>query len=490
MYRKISNAVMHKLSRALSFTSQGEISSLSDTILLKILLYLPTEDLLSACKVCKKWNQLCSHPMLWRCVDLRCFSKPLHDKSKLEHVADYYLAHKVVTLDMSAFTVPQSVLNLLATTCPDLRKLVLKSVTLTKEQGDQVQFPTKLSYLDIRYSHGPIEVYKEMSQHLNNINWLGICDGLILAISNEQTKPNAFLNLENLEKLDVSHCKLMRDSFLFKFSSCQKLRLLSLRKCALITGESLPIMIARLKGLETLILDETSVQDEYLELVDWKNTNIKYLELGWCPLITTSGLQSYLPKVAQMPQLEYLGLCNIGQGKALTDANLEQLALQLQQDTCPKLHSLNISFSNNITDDGLEKFENMFYIETVDVSKCAQLTEDDDEGITFQAITEDSTDVFENGVNSNTKAREDVDAKTRRNSSRTSLSSMGEVFRRRSTSGTSLSSMNDMYRPRNGSRVSLSSMGEDAPRIRRRSSRGSFSTIQFAMSNYTLETPL
>lgn len=495
LYRKVSNAVLRKISRALSFNDEGGISSMNDTLLLNVFFYLPTSDLLCVSKVCKRWNQLASHPMLWKSVDLRRYSKPLHDKFQLQYVAKSYLAYKVITLDMSGFTVPQTILNTLTTSCPDLKKLVFKSVTFCKDDDDnQMLFPANLEYLDVRYSHGPIAVYQAMARQFSNLQWLGMCDALLLALSNEQSVPNAFASLQKLEKLDMTHCQLVKDTFLFKFCPCQNLRLLSLRKCLNISGESLPVLIARLNGLETLILDGTSVHDEYLKLVEWKNTNIKYLELGWCTFITTDGLQAFLPKIAQIPTLEYLGLCNVGQGQALTDNVLKEFAQQLQQGTCPKLHSLNLSFSKQITDEGLATFENMHYIDTLDVTKCAQITEDDDDECIFFGAPEnkESTGICE--VISEEKgsipymADSPVQASPRRNSSRNSVSSQGEVFRTRTSSRTSLSSMNDIYRSRN---ASVSSMGDDGmPRMRRRSSRGSFSTIQFALSNYTLETPL
>ncbi|KAK3753783.1 hypothetical protein QZH41_006470 [Actinostola sp. cb2023] len=256
-------------------------------------------------------------------------------------------------------------------------------------------FPAELEYLDVRYSHGHKTIYQAMTRHLDNLKWLGMCDALFLAMSKEQPLRQNTTS-RHLEKLDMSHCRLVKDAFIAMFSSCKNLKLLNLRKCFNIYGESLPGLVASLTCLETLILDGTSVDDKCLQLVDWRNTKIKYLEVGWCPLITTEGLQYALPKIAQISSLEYLGLCRIGQGQALTDYNLEQLAIQLQRDTCPRLQSLNLSFSDKITDEGLANFENLYHIEALDVITSL---EEEDEVVLSVDKSKQSIGVFEDAAN-------------------------------------------------------------------------------------------
>jgi hypothetical protein len=64
-----------------------------------------------------------------------------------------------------------------------------------------------------------------------------------------------------------------------------------------------------------------------------------------------------------MLHLEYLGLFRVGEGNSLTDSNLERFAIQLKDERCPALRSLNLSFSDTITDRGVEIFKKIYPIE-------------------------------------------------------------------------------------------------------------------------------
>ncbi|XP_031561301.1 F-box/LRR-repeat protein 7-like [Actinia tenebrosa] len=448
LVRKLSNAVIYNITRALSVNEEDrqdegeessrpgsvQISALNESTILKIFQYLSISELINTSLVCKRWQHLSFDGSLWRNVDLRHFAQTLHDEQALRFVTNAYLVQKVETLDLSGFNVSHMTLNSLASNCPDLRKLVLKSVTFSIHEEDaekEVLFPADLEHLDIRYSHGDAAVYQAMARSLTKVKWLGLCDAFVLAVTAQQTLQQTVSSLEKLEKLDLTHCNLAKDEFVEAFGVCCRLKVLSLRKCTHIEGEFLPKIIPQLPCLETLILNSTSIEDEPLNEVDWVNSKIKYLDIGCCPLISSKGLDSLLPIVAQMPYLEYFGLCRVGEGRALTDDNLQSFAKQLQIGTCPALKSLNLSLSNNITDEGVESFQKAYPIETLDVSNCSQITDDDD-------------DVFE---------------------------------------------LTNERKPSVTDSV-ISTMSDEGQKLTRKRSRGSFSTVQFALSNYSLETPL
>lgn len=152
-------------------------------------------------------------------------------------------------------------------------------MTLKRKTIKKILFPADLEHLDVRYSYGNAAVYKAMARNLSNVKWLGLCDAFVLALKNEPTLPLIVSRLEKLEKLDLSHCRLAKDTFIELFNICHKLKVLNLRKCLHICGEFLPSMISRLSCLETLILDGTSVDDDCLNKVDWISSKIKYLEI-------------------------------------------------------------------------------------------------------------------------------------------------------------------------------------------------------------------
>lgn len=444
LVRKLSNAVIHNITRALSVNEEDEttktgvqISALNESTILKIFQYLSISELINASVVCKRWRHLSFDGCLWKHADLSHFAQSLHDEPALRFVTNSYLVQKVETLDLSGFNVSHTILNSLATNCPDLRKLVLKSVTFTiheeEDGGKDVLFPGELEHLDIRYSHGDPAVYRAMLGRLTKVKWLGLCDAFVLALTPQHTLQQTVSSLEQLEKLDLTHCNLAKDEFVEAFGVCCRLKVLSLRKCTHIGGECLPKIIPQLQCLETLILHSTSVEDDPLNEVDWMNSRIKYLDMGLCPLISSKGLDNLLPKIAQMPYLEYFGLCRVGEGRALTDNNLQRFANQLQDGKCLALKSLNLSLSDNITDEGVESFRRAYPIEILDVSNCSQITDDDDEDDVFELANE----------------------------------------RKQSTTDSVISTTSD-----------------EGQKLTRKRSRGSFSTVQFALSDYALETPL
>lgn len=91
-------------------------------------------------------------------------------------------------------------------------------------------------------------------------------------------------------------------------------------------------------------------------------------ELGWLPLITPCGLKSVLPLVAKIQTLDYLGLCAIGDSKALNDELLLHLAASLSRRSNRKLKWLNVSCSRCITKDSLDRLHPFF--EAVDATNC------------------------------------------------------------------------------------------------------------------------
>ncbi|EDO43574.1 predicted protein [Nematostella vectensis] len=449
--RKISDAIIYTISRALSFNEEQtdepsankslpncvgtRISELDNPVILKIFSYLSRADLLKAAEVCKRWHELSFDRSLWRNVDLKGYCKTLMQGERITEVTEKYLVSNVVALDLSGFMLTDSILGTLANNCPELRKLVVKSVNFqTQGKEKEVLFPKHLKFLDMRYSHGSLQIYKAITRCLQDIKWLGICDGFILALKCDGSNLSDVLrDLRSIEKLDMSHCKLATDAVLAALSTSERLRVLNLRKCQNIQGEALEVLIPNLQSLETLILDGTSIDDACIAKVPWEQAGLRYLELGWCHFISSDGLSTLFPKVAQMVNLEYLGLCRVGDGRSLTDKNLIQLANHLNYGICTNLNAINFSMCDSITDFGLRAFVRKYpKLSAVDATNCA--------GVRVFSSEFDSSMPY---------------------------------GRKASLSDTRMDENNDAYTPR-----------------RRTGSRGSFSATQFALSKYALETPL
>lgn len=177
--------------------------------------------------------------------------------------------------------------------------------------------------------------------------------------------------MKRLEKLDLSHCLLLQDKQLMGFARCSNLKVLSVRRCSFLTGSFVENFLESCTKLKTLILDGISLDDETLQRITWRYSSLRHLELGWCPLVTPTGLKTALPRIARIQTLEYLGLCAIGSGKALNDEILLDLGASLSywRNTC--LQSLNVSRSRSLTQDGVDEFNKIYpSIELLDTTDC------------------------------------------------------------------------------------------------------------------------
>lgn len=353
------------------------VLSLKEEILLKIFSFLSLEDLLRVSRVCRWWYRLSFDRFLWKRIDLKRFSSRMTDALKLELLILKRLSNKIQCLELSGFTVSERTLHTLASSCKELHILKLESVTFTADtnrdpQLDNVevsaQFPGKLEYLDVRFSQGNPRVYRAIASSVSNVKQLGLCDAFLYTLLKDGSLETTIKSMKSLRMLDLSHCRLLKDSTLALFARCSKLEVLSVRKCSMLTGSTVRELLESCTHLKTLILDGISIEDATLQSIRWDSSFLTHLELGWCPLITPVGLKSALPRVAKIPDLEYLGLSSIGGGKALSDEILLEMAASFSQGQYRTLSSLNLSCSWYITQDGLEKL--YAFVEFLDTTCC------------------------------------------------------------------------------------------------------------------------
>ena len=357
------------------------VFSLDEATMLKIFGFLCLEDVLRASLVCRWWYRLSFDRFLWKRIDLRRFSISLSETVSLQAFAVNRLAGKIHYLDLSGFTIAEASLAILARQCNTLRVLKLKSVTFVadaKSNGKSCNrskpselFPGHLDYLDIRLSNGNPRVYRAIASNLNSVKWLGICDAFFQALFADRSLEKTVTNMNALRKLDASHCLLLKDSALAEFKRCKALKVLSVRKCSSLTGTFIQGFLESCPSLKTLILDGISIDDDTLQNVNWKVASLKHLELGWCPLITSAGLKSSLPRITKISTLEYLGLCSVGDGRAMNDDILQCLAASLSCWRSKNLKSLNLSSSRYITQYSLLALRDLrMSVQMLDTTNC------------------------------------------------------------------------------------------------------------------------
>jgi len=363
------------------------VFSLDEGTLLRIFGFLPLRDLLRACQVCRLWYRLSHDLTLCKTTDLRRFSKSLEDPKKFQAIVLNRLAEKIHCLDLSGFVLTEESLRVLATHCKKLRVLKLRSVTFAENctksaSKETVIFPKHLECLDIRYSHGSPRVYRAIGKELGNLKWLGLCDAFIQALLSEDCLETTIDSMKYLRKLDLSHCLLLKDCTLTLFARCKKLEVLSVRRCSFLTGAFVEDFLDSCTKLKTLILDGISLDDETLQQITWRYSSLKHLELGWCRFITPVGLNVALPRIARIKTLEYLGLCAIGDEKALDDNILLEFGASLSRWGSKKLQSLNVGRSRSLTQVGVDKFHRACsYIKMLDTTDCPAIKHCSTKGI-------------------------------------------------------------------------------------------------------------
>jgi hypothetical protein len=206
------------------------IVHLNEGILLDILEYLNILDLLRVAQVCKQWYRVSRDYYLWKSLDLWILRKPLCHENSLEKFLKEYPVSKVISLNLSGLELSGLTFTILATNCRHLRKLVLKSTNLGTEKTDResLLFPTKLEYLDLRYSNDPAKFYRSVSRYLSSVKWLGVCDAFLYALFMDERLETTIMNMQNL-----------LDNLVSMVASCRNLEVLSMRKCLCVRGNTL-----------------------------------------------------------------------------------------------------------------------------------------------------------------------------------------------------------------------------------------------------------
>ena len=356
---------------------RAPMSGLHEEDLLKIFSFLSLGDLLHVSQVCRRWYRLSFDFILWRDVDLKHFASRFTDPVKLDLlILKRVSPSKIQRLDLSGFIISERTLQVLNSSCKQLKALTLKSVTFTSdtniaivEETDRERFfPAKLEYLDIRFSQGHCRVYREIASSCNNIKRLRLCDAFLYTLLRDGSLETTIARMKSLRQLDLSHCRLLKDNSLALFARCRELEVLCLHKCFLLRGSFIQDFLQSCVHLKTLVLDGINIDDDMLQSISWDSCCLSHLELGWLPLITPCGLKSVLPRVAKIQTLEYLGLCAIGDSKALNDELLLHLAASLSRRSNRKLKWLNVSCSRCITKASLDRLHPFF--EAVDVTNC------------------------------------------------------------------------------------------------------------------------
>lgn len=300
------------------------VESLPPEILLKILCYLPFDDVITAENVCTLWRDVVLNSSLWRNLEItheykktnfQCFAEKISSHSELIR---YVTIRKIDEHDEISY---------ILRTCTELEKLQLFMCRIDIEILRQIETLSHLTILSIKNCYLPVN---HKSPHSTNINFSLLSNLKVLVLSDFGLSDENFDSLLlccNMKHLGVQKIKNISQENVIKFLVRNKDVLHTL---GLYAGETyndeLLRNIAECKNVEklTLIISE-HFTDQGLSYLD--KLNITHLTLWKNDIISERALLEIVPK---WTNLEYLSVARI---KNVTEKFLRLIALK-----CPKLN--------------------------------------------------------------------------------------------------------------------------------------------------------
>ncbi|KAM6975513.1 S-phase kinase-associated protein 2 [Tautogolabrus adspersus] len=242
---------------------------LPEELLLRILFYLPLQDLLRMSRVCKRWNRLAFDESLWHSVDLEGLT---HMGQALQQVLNIGVcrlrcprsfveetnftgtgALQIVELDLSSSIIPTSALESIICRCTQLEYLSLEGLQLSDAIISSLSKNTNLLQLNLSgcsgFSAPPLaDMLKSCSRIKQlNISW---CD-----FSNDHVK-SVVENLSSaVTQLNISGYResLTLDDVTMLVTRCPQIQTLDLSDSTLLMADSFHVL-KQLKNLLHLSL--------------------------------------------------------------------------------------------------------------------------------------------------------------------------------------------------------------------------------------------
>lgn len=321
---------------------------LTDECLLSIFKYLKKDDICRASVVSKKWNRISKDRNLWRQVDLNPFALRLGEQSFVRLVKSKL--KRTNFLNMGGIQVTFRMLRCIANNCRYLKFLTFsRNCTveeITKKQ-QTVAFPKSLETLDIRSVTGSFGFLNFSGTSFKKLVNLGVgpktFDRMQLSM--------LFWKLPCLRIADFTNCLEVDDlSIKVLGQECVNLESLCLIGCRNVYGSTFGHLLSLCSHLKTLLLRYLKIEDHILATSIWRNSKIEELDISACPRITWQGL---FPFLVQLKHLQYLNMSYCGDGMAVNDTVLYEMA---NQGIASQLTMLDIRWSFHITAEALSNF--------------------------------------------------------------------------------------------------------------------------------------
>ncbi|XP_029921098.1 S-phase kinase-associated protein 2 isoform X2 [Myripristis murdjan] len=242
---------------------------LPDELLLRILFYLPLQDLLRMAVVCKRWHRLVFDESLWHSVDLEGLA---HIGPALEQLLTAGVqrlrcprsfieelqftdtsAVRVVQMDLSSCTITPSTLENIVCRCRMLECLSLEGLQLSDHIIHSLAKNPNMLQLNLSgcsgFSASPLgEMFRSFSRMEQlNISWCDFSSDHVKEVSSNLHSSVTHLNFSGYrQNLTLEDVKVL-------VARCPNIEILDLSDSALLMADSFPVL-AQLKNLLHLSL--------------------------------------------------------------------------------------------------------------------------------------------------------------------------------------------------------------------------------------------
>ncbi|CAM4951541.1 unnamed protein product [Rotaria socialis] len=329
-----------------------DFNALPEKVLLAVFSYLPHAELLRCARVCRLWRALSQNSKLWKTVFLRPDHHGLHIKNLDQFLSlighRFSLSLQYIELPMELITA--DVLHELANKCPNLKYLTLDFSTAMQlhDFNDLNAFPCNLKMLciclsEVIFLEGFMRrIYAYLSS-LETLQIIGtieksseaeeeVYETINISKIKAQTPNLRVINLYGIFFVDDNHIEILA-------SGCIHLECLALNFCTRVKGMSFKVLLQRCKKLQTLLLQNTGIEDNAMLTAGWESSSINELDISSTELTEDSFLNIF----ARMPKLTYLAVPNCD---GFTDHVLNQL---IDQGKLSNMRAIDLSNTVNLT---------------------------------------------------------------------------------------------------------------------------------------------
>ena len=329
----------------------SHLDSLTDELLIRILSYLSTKQLMGVARVCRRFYFLAWEPELWERISFNEESLDVDRalKSTFQLVArnGVSLASTVKRISLSGSSrLTDRGLALIARRCQLLQELEIQLCTNVTNGG----------VLDLT----------SRCHHLHHLDVSG-CP-MVSAVS-VSTGAGANRHL-GIQYLDLSDCPHVDDTSLrLVVESCPQLQYLYLRRCAQITDAALRSISSYCLLLRELsVSDCPAVTDVGLAELGRLGPSLRYLSVAKCDSLTDSGVRTLARHCYRLRYLNIRGCeqvsdsavewlsrsCSRLRSLDIGKCDVSDLGLKLLSENCPNLKKLSVKSCTLVSDRGVE----------------------------------------------------------------------------------------------------------------------------------------